>query len=170
MAQAKPKYSSRHKKAVDKQWFVVYCKPNSEKKTAARLNALGIKCYCPTQTQVRQWSDRKKKVQMPVLPSMVLVYLSEKQRPQVFQVASVVRYLYWLKQPATVTEQEIENLQSALSGNYKDISIEKVDAHSAAIKLKGLGIDEQNGRLQYTSKTHYWIYLERLGYVIKVKR
>lgn len=170
MAQTKPRYISKCSKSIDKNWFVLYCKPNSEKKTAERLNALGIKCYCPTQVQVRQWSDRKKKVHKPVLPSMVLVYLTEKNRQKVFQVTTAVRYLYWLNQPATVSEQEIKQLESALKGDYKSIHIEKTHPKTSEVKLKGLGTEPQNGRLKYSSKTHDYIELERLGYRIKIKR
>ena len=157
-------------KSTRKHWFVLYCKPNSEKKTAERLNAMGIKCYCPTQVQMRQWSDRKKKVQVPVLPSMVLVYVAEINRQRVFETPTAVRYLYWLKKPATVTEQEIKQLQSALRNNYKAIEIEKIHSKTSKVKLKGLGTEPQNGHLKYSSKTHDYIELEQLGVVVKVKR
>ena len=169
MAQTKPKHISKTLKAVDKQWFVIYCKPNSEKKTADRLHALGIKCYCPTQTQVRQWSDRKMKVQVPVLPSMILVCLKDNERAQVFKVPSVRRYLFWLKQPATVREDEIEKLKKALSENPKNVSVEKL-SNDQKVKLKGLGFNEEDAELKYTTKSYYCVYLERLGYVIKIKR
>lgn len=170
MAQTRPKHISKNLKAVDKQWFVIYCKPNTEKKTAKRLAEIGIKTYCPTQLQIRQWSDRKKKIQVPVLPSMVLVYLYEKDRNKVFQIATVVRYLFWLNQPAIVTQTEIENLEKALTGNYKDISIDKLNPNDAKVKLRGIGLEDQSGHLKYTTKTHHYVYLERLGYVIKIKR
>jgi hypothetical protein len=101
---------------------------------------------------------------------MVLVYLTENERQKVFQVTTAVRYLYWLKEPATVREQEIKQLQSALKGNYKSIHIEKMHPETSEIKLKGLGIEPRNGRLKYSSKTHDYIELERLGYRIKIKR
>ncbi len=171
MAQIKPKHiETNPNKSLSKQWFVVYCKPNSEKKTAQRLSEIGIKNYCPTQVKLRQWSDRKKKVNVPVLPSMILVCLNEKERNKVFQVSTVMRYLFWLNQPAIVTESEIENLKKALSGNYKDIDVQKISPDSSEVKLKGLGIEAQDGQLKYKTKTHYYIYLKRLGYLIKIKR
>jgi hypothetical protein len=35
-------------------------------KVAEQLTKMGIECYCPLITQVRQWSDRKKKVVVPL--------------------------------------------------------------------------------------------------------
>jgi transcription antitermination factor NusG len=152
-----------------KQWYVVYCKPNTEKKTAERLSELGIKVYCPLKTEVRQWSDRKKKVQVPVLPSMILVNIKDKNRPEVFKVSSAVRYLYWLKKPAVVSPEEVDALKEALSADYSSVSVETM-RKGEAIKLKGLGFDEEEAVLKYVTKTHFCVYLERLGFMVKVKR
>ena len=72
-------------------WYVIYTKPRNEKKVADRLKHLGIDVYCPMITMIKQWSDRKKKVQIPLLNSYVFVNLNEKDRELVFQVSGVVR-------------------------------------------------------------------------------
>ena len=46
-----------------KKWFVVYTKPRNEIKVSQRLTVLGIENYTPARIEVRQWSDRKKKIQ-----------------------------------------------------------------------------------------------------------
>ena len=51
-------------------WYVVYTKPKWEKKVAERLDAIGIITYCPLITKVSQWSDRKKKVEVPLFNSL----------------------------------------------------------------------------------------------------
>ena len=45
-----------------KKWFVIYTKPRTEIKVSQRLSVLGIENYTPTRMEVRQWSDRKKKI------------------------------------------------------------------------------------------------------------
>ena len=59
-----------------KKWFVLFTKPRTEIKVSQRLSVLGIENYTPTRIEVRQWSDRKKKITVPLLPSMVLVSLN----------------------------------------------------------------------------------------------
>lgn len=152
-----------------KQWYVVYCKPNTEKKTAERLSECGIKVYCPLKVEVRQWSDRKKKVKVPLLPSMILVHLKDKNRQQVFQVPTVVRYLYWLKKPAVVNPKEIDALKEALSCEYSEVSVQNT-AMGEAIKLNGLGFENEEAVIKYVTKSHYCVYLERLGFMVKVKK
>lgn len=41
-----------------RQWLVAYVQSCLEKKTAQRLAAMGIECYLPVQSEIRQWSDR----------------------------------------------------------------------------------------------------------------
>ena len=48
-------------------WYVLYTKPKNEKKVSEQLNSLGFEAYCPLVTTFRQWSDRKKKIQIKAL-------------------------------------------------------------------------------------------------------
>ena len=52
---------SRRSDADGRQWLVAYVKSCMEKKTAERLRAMGIECYLPVQSVIRQWSDRRKR-------------------------------------------------------------------------------------------------------------
>mgnify|MGYP006088478207 FL=1 len=108
------------------KWYVLYTKPNFEIKVAEGINALGINAYCPVYIKIKQYSDRKKKIQKPLLPSYVLVQLQDLDRPKVFEIRGVVRYLFWLGRPAEVSQEEIELLKSNLSGNYDDALISKL--------------------------------------------
>ena len=169
MAKLKPNIPQYKSETDLKNWYVVYCKTNTEKKTALLLNEIGIKAYCPTRMEVRYWSDRKKKVEVPVLPSMILVHLKDKDRNTVFQVPTAVRYLYWLKKPAIVRDSEVEALKSILNGDTSTVEVDNISVGDS-IKLKGLGFEQEEASLKYVSKTHYCVYLERLGYMIKIKR
>ena len=90
-----------------KKWFVIYTKPRTELKVSQRLSVLGIENYTPTRIEVRQWSDRKKKILVPLLPSMVLVSIDEKEVNKVFKVAEVVRYLFEKGKRAEVPNKEV---------------------------------------------------------------
>jgi len=108
------------------KWFVLYTKPNYELKVAEGINSLGIHAYCPTFTQIKHYTDRKKKVQKPLLPSYVMVQLAEQDRPKVFAIPGVVRYLFWLGKPAEVREEEIVLLKKNLSGIFDEVRISKL--------------------------------------------
>lgn len=104
------------KTSVTPHWYVLYTKPNASLKVAARLADLGLTVYAPAQTVVRQWSDRKKKLQVPVMPSMVLVNVQEKDTGMVFQVPGVVRYLFEQGERAKVQDTDVVAMQLHLEG------------------------------------------------------
>jgi len=100
-------------------WYVIKTKPNFEKKVAKALNNIGINAFCPVLDVVKQYSDRKKKIQKPALPSYVLVNISETNRSNVFFVPGIVKYLFWLGKPAKVSSSEVETLKNELKNLYK---------------------------------------------------
>jgi transcriptional antiterminator RfaH len=105
--------------AVSKNWFVIYTKPKSELKVLERLTDLGIEAYTPTKIEVRKWSDRKKKVTVCLLPSMVLVCLEEKEVSKVFEVPGVRRYLFVHGERARVTNDEVLAMKHYIENTYQ---------------------------------------------------
>ena len=103
---------------ISKNWFVLFTKPRNELKVTERLRSIGIEGYAPCKIEVRQWSDRKKKVLVPLLPSMVLVSLQEKQVDQVFEVPGVIRYLFEHGKRAKVSNEEVLAMKSYLENTY----------------------------------------------------
>ena len=104
-----------------KKWFVLYTKPNQEIKVVDELVRLGIECYCPTIKVIKQYSDRKKKVLKPLMPSYVLVFIEEVNRNNVFSVYGIVRYLFWLGKPAVIRDSEVELMKRYLKGVYESV-------------------------------------------------
>ena len=66
------------REAHPKRWIAVLVQMCMEKKVGERLTKLGVENYVPTQTEIRQWSDRKKKVERVVIPMVVFVHTDEK--------------------------------------------------------------------------------------------
>lgn len=150
-------------------WYVVYTKPKWEKKVAEKLTQIGIECYCPLITQVKQWSDRKKKVEVPLFNSYVFVNIEDVDRNSVFQISGVVRYLFWLGKPAIVRDEEINIIKNSLkASNIADVSVTQIQVGDR-IKLETGAFSNQNAIVQEVSKTHYILVLESLGCVLKIK-
>ena len=103
--------------------------PNLELKSKSRkgLSVLGIENYTPTRMEIRQWSDRKKKILVPLLPSMVLVSIHEKEVNKVFEVPGVVRYLFENQKRAEVSNEEVlamkYYLEKVYYSNKKELAV-----------------------------------------------
>ncbi|WP_293872243.1 UpxY family transcription antiterminator [Flavobacterium sp.] len=150
-------------------WYALYTKSRQEKKVVARLLQLNIEVYCPMIFQERQWSDRKKKVEVPLLSSYVFVKLESKDREQVFQVSGVVRYLYWLGQPAIIKETEIELMQKWLKD--KVVSFEVVGIQPGSLyEIPSGPFIGQKGIVDKVDKSQITLVLEQLGVKIILRQ
>jgi transcription antitermination factor NusG len=148
-------------------WNVIYTKSRSEKKVEERLKNIGIEAYCPVRTEVKFWSDRKKSILVPVLPSMVLVKIDKNKRNQVFDIPGVVRYMFWLKKHAVVRDSEVDSLKLLLKSN--NIIEQNVTSYNVGNEIKISSFKDQIGIIKKISKNQIWVVLKQLGYVIKLK-
>jgi len=148
-------------------WNVIYTKSRSEKKVEERLKNIGIEAYCPVRTEVKFWSDRKKSILVPVLPSMVLVKIEKNNRNKVFDVPGVVRYMFWLKKHAVVRDVEVDSLKRLLKSN--NIIEQNVASYNVGDEIKITSFQDQRGIIKKISKNQIWVVLKQLGCVIKLK-
>ena len=151
-----------------KKWFVLYTKPNQEIKVVEQLNEMGITCYCPTAKIIKQYSDRKKKILKPLMPSYVLVFIEEHNRNNVFLVFGVVRYLFWLGKPAIIRESEIDLMKQHLNGVYTSVSLRKFTKGQVCKISEGV-LAGRSGEVIEAQKNKIKIELESLGMIVTLK-
>ncbi len=150
-------------------WYVLYTKPRQEKKVADSLNAVGIEAYCPMVTVVKQWSDRKKKVQIPLINSYVFVNIREHQREAVFKVSGIVRYLFWLGKPAVVRGIEIEVLQKSLEGIVASFEVSAIQKDTI-YKIPEGPFQGFEGIVKNVNATTIQLLLVDLGFLVTLKK
>lgn len=108
-----------------RQWLVAYVQSCLEKKTAQRLTAMGIECYLPVQSEIRQWSDRRKKVDRLVIPMMIFVHVNLKERALPLTLQAVSRYLVLRGEssPAVIPEEQMKRFQFMLDYSQEAVEI-----------------------------------------------
>lgn len=149
-------------------WFVIYTKPRNEKKVTEQLLAIGIEAFCPMITTIKQWSDRKKKVTIPLINSYVFVQLDEVHRFKVFDVPGVVRYVHWLKKPAVVRENEIQALKELTDKTINNFSIDQLRKGDDFLVPAGVFKDKK-GNIEEVRNNSIKIKLEELGVVVTIQ-
>jgi len=101
---------------MTKHWLAVYVKMHHEKKIRDRLTEMGIEVYLPVQSEVRQWSDRKKKVERVVIPMMIFVHVDAAEQKQILTLPAVMRYMVLRgeHQPAVIPDKQLERFRFLL--------------------------------------------------------
>ncbi|QIA08510.1 UpxY family transcription antiterminator [Draconibacterium halophilum] len=99
---------------TQKHWHVVYTRSRAEKKVVQELNANGIECFLPLQKKLRQWKDRKKWVETPLISGYCFVNITRKEYDKVLQLDNVVCYITFERKAAIVSQAEIDALRTLL--------------------------------------------------------
>ncbi|WP_256009585.1 UpxY family transcription antiterminator [Desertivirga xinjiangensis] len=105
----------KQEKGNNLKWYPVYTNPRSEKKSFELLKMKGIEAYLPLQRQLKQWSDRRKWVEEPVLRSYLFVKISEREQADVLSTRGISRFIYFSGKIASIPEQQIETLKLLLA-------------------------------------------------------
>jgi transcriptional antiterminator RfaH len=105
-------------------WYVIYTRPNHEKKVTERLAELDIGFFLPTIQMLRVWRDRRKFVSRPLFPSYVFVYLKTKENYfQGLETESALYYLKCGKTNARINENVINDIRLFINaGNEIEVS------------------------------------------------
>lgn len=95
----------------DTQWFALSVIPRKEKATAQVLRAKGYEDFLPLYAEQRQWSDRLKKVEMPLFPGYVFCRFDAKDRLPILKIPTVMSVAGIGRTPEPIPEEEISALQ-----------------------------------------------------------
>lgn len=98
----------------NKNWYALYTRPRWEKKANSELEAMGIEAYLPLVKTLRQWSDRKKMVELPLMPSYIFVNITIDQYEIVRRIRGIVNFVYYRQKPAVVRDVEIDAIKDFL--------------------------------------------------------
>ena len=139
------------------KWFVLYTKPKHELKVSYNLSNIGIESFCPTIISNRIWSDRIKKIKEVIIKSIVFVRCTDKERKNVFDIPSTVRYLYYCNKPATISDNELKKLNNLKENNY---SINNQLSNGDQIYLDKIN---EEGVIEKKRKDKVWINLKNIN-------
>ncbi len=102
------------KSNTQKQWHVIYTRSRAEKKVNTELNIKNIENFLPIQKKLRQWKDRKKWVEMPLISGYCFVNITRKEYDIVLQTNNVVGYVRFEGKAAIIPQQQIDSLKQML--------------------------------------------------------
>ncbi|WP_316804888.1 UpxY family transcription antiterminator [Pedobacter nototheniae] len=97
------------------RWYPIYTRSRAEKKAYNELIRKNITTYLPLRKTLKQWSDRKKVVEEPLIKSYLFVYISAKEHAEVLMTQGVTRFIYFSGNITSIPEQQIQDLKLLLA-------------------------------------------------------
>jgi transcription antitermination factor NusG len=154
-----------------KNWFAIYTNPRWEKKVNTKLLNKGIESWCPVQKLQRQWSDRKKIIEDPLFKSYVFVHISDAEKSKVLNTEGVIQFVYYLKKPAVILDQEIQLIKTYLLEKDVQITIQNLkqfEEKDLVVISKGVFMDNE-GVVVRGGKRKVYVRLESLDQLMTVE-
>jgi len=125
------------------KWYPVYTHARAEKKAFQALINKGIESYLPLHRQLKQWSDRKKWIEEPLIKSYLFVRIQAHEQAEVLMTRGIARFIYFSNEITAMPDRQMEALKLIIASPYDlEITEENLQAGEKIIikagPLKGL--------------------------------
>ncbi|MCQ6957262.1 UpxY family transcription antiterminator [Mucilaginibacter aquariorum] len=146
------------------KWYPVYTQPRAEKKAYSALISKGIEAYLPLHRRLKQWSDRKKWVEEPLISSYLFVRIADHAQTEVLMTKGIARFIYFSGKITAMPDRQINELK-LLMASALDMEVTEEDLQPGEkIKIKAGPLKGITGEIiAYRSQKQLLLRLENLG-------
>lgn len=151
----------------ERRWLAAYTRMHHEKKVRDRLTEMGITTFLPVQTVVRQWSDRKKKMERVLIPMMIFVHVDRAEQLEVLQLPAVIRYVVLRGEhtPAAIPAAQMEAFRFMVDLSESPVNFDQCDLQPGekVRVVRGPLMGLTGELITIDGKSSIMIRIERLG-------
>ena len=151
----------------ERKWYVAYVRLFHERKTAERLAAMGIESFVPVREEIHQWSQRKKKVMRVLIPQMIFIHATQKERMEALTLASISHYMVLRGEhtPAVIPDRQMQQFMFMV-----DYSTETIEMFTSPLEpgqqvkvIKGPLSGMEGELIEIDGKSKVVVRLDLLG-------
>ena len=103
---------------ISKSWYAIYVRSRYEKSVHSELQKKGIESSLPLTIVTRQWSDRRKKVEVPLFRGYVFVKIDIKnEKLPVLTTSGVVKFVTFNNVTVPIPEDQMYWLQQMIASD-----------------------------------------------------
>ncbi len=154
-----------HLDEQEARWFAVYTRYKREKQVRKRLEEQGIECYLPLQRLVREYTRKRKQVELPLISCYIFTKIRKAEYVPVLETEDVVQFLHFSRNLIAIPNQEIQVLRHIV-GEQVELEARPITFQPGALveitqgRLIGL-----RGKLIEKQGTHnFLVELNTMGY------
>jgi transcription antitermination factor NusG len=144
-------------------WYAVYTRPHHEKEVFRKLQEQKIQTYLPLQTKIRKWSDRKKKVTVPLFSCYLFVNITSREYFQVLNTPGVIRYVAFNGKAAVIPDKQIQLIKNMLEHEFDVTEVPENLYEGACISINAGPLTGMTGKLvDFCGKKRVIICIEEI--------
>lgn len=150
------------------RWYAVYVKYKMEKKVYQELMKKEIEVYLPLKKEKRQWSDRIKMIEEPLLWGYLFVRVSNKEYYDVIITKGALRYVCFDGKATPIPDQQIEDLKIFMQYANESVVVtsERITKGDVVKVCQGPFRDIQGEVVEIRGKQRLVLRFESLGYCV----
>jgi transcription antitermination factor NusG len=156
--------------STDARWFAVWTRSRQEKVAAAMLHTVGVDHFLPLKSELRQWSDRKQTVSVPLFCGYLFVRMNptKDSRLEVLKAPGIAGFVGNSAGPLPIPDQQIEDIRTIL-GRRLDCTVIPILEEGDRVRVVRGPLTGIEGRLlQSNSSSRLLISIEMLHKSIAV--
>jgi transcription antitermination factor NusG len=135
----------------DKAWFAIQVRPKYEFITSTILRAKGYEELVPAYQSTRQWSDRRKKISVPIFTGYVFCRFNSQICVQILTTPGVIRIVGVGNRIVQIEDSEIEAIKMAVKSGALS-SIPYINVGDRVIVNQGPMAGVQGILLRYSNR------------------
>jgi transcriptional antiterminator RfaH len=145
-------------------WYAAYTNSRAEKKVLKELLHQGIEAYLPLQKKLRQWSDRRKWVEEPLIRCYIFVHIDKKDYYQVLNTRGVVRYITFEGKAVPIPENQIDVLRKLVATEADiEVTTEKLSPGDKVRVVSGPMHGLEGALVDYRGNHRVMVRIDHIG-------
>ena len=120
--------------SFEPKWHVVYTRPKLERLISTQIYKMGFETYLPLYTVIKQWSDRKKKIEVPLFPNYIFVKIHGHQRCSILGIYGLVSFVSVEKKPVILPDNQINTIRKIMNSDF-DVAVDDYFQKGQKIKI-----------------------------------
>jgi transcription antitermination factor NusG len=132
----------------ESRWYAVHLRARHEKRVAQRLQENKVFTFLPLMKEIRQWSDRRAKVEVPLFSCYTFVRMiqTEEDRLKVLRTPGVLSFVGSERVGTPIPDEEIESLQIAIRQKIP-FAVHPFISVGNRVRIRGGALDGVEGTL-----------------------
>ena len=158
-----------HLTDAESRWFAIYTRFRSEKEVARLLKQKGIEVYVPVVRVIRQYTRKRKVLDIPLINCYAFVKIKKKEYVSVLETNHVIKFIKFSANLISIPDREISLLKRICQEN-PEVQVESL-SFSAGQKVEIIGgsLTGIRGKLIRQNGKNFLVELDHIGFGLQME-
>jgi transcription antitermination factor NusG len=151
------------------RWYAIQTRCRFERKVTTQLQHQGLETFLPLLKEIHRWSDRQKRIEIPLFPGYTFVRLDSSSllEKEFLKAAGIIGLLTFAREAAPVPAKQIDDLRKLLSQDVV-CSLHPFLKIGQRVRIRGGCLDGLEGTLEDATQKKLVISIDSIQRAISI--